>query len=118
MRNYNGTATGGGSNFAIKNRREFFHKKKYGTNYQIALSETDGKIVWDFQRAGEYLQVGHTWTLYAKVVMNKNVDINVNTWRAYCETKQDDPLKSWYYFKSWMEVSNLQISGSPQTRTH
>jgi len=123
IRNYNGTDQGGGSNFAIKNRREYFPEKKYGTNYQVALSEDRGRIVWDFKRPGEYLQVGHTWTLYAKVVMNKNANIDVNTWSAYCETKQEgkvgpnnSTLKSWYYLRSWMEVGCSFLTRSPLTR--
>lgn len=109
MRNYNTTASGGGANFAIQNRKQSFHKQKYGTNYQVAATETvaDGKIEWIFNRMGEDLQVGHTWTLFAKIKLNENVKLDSFTWRAYCETKQPAPLISWYYFKSWMVVRTL-----------
>lgn len=124
IRNYNGTDQGDGSNFAIKNRREYFPEKKYGTNYQVALSEDRGRIVWDFQRPGEYLQEGHTWTLYAKVVMNNNADITQTTWSTYCETKQvgfkgpnDSDLKSWYYFRSFLTVGCSLVTRSPHSLT-
>ncbi|TFJ81150.1 hypothetical protein NSK_007496 [Nannochloropsis salina CCMP1776] len=112
MRNYNTTSDL--TTFAVINQ-DISHETSGPlfppSSFGIEQSVQSDRVEWVFDQSGKDLVVGRTWNLLGRLRLNRHATANQYVWRAYCETKQPPGRNSWYYFKSWMEVTMRPARG-------
>lgn len=105
MRNYNTTSDL--TTFAVINQDLSYETSGplwRPSSFGISMAVQPDRVEWSFDQSGKDLVVGKTFNLLGRLRLNRHATAKQYVWRSYCETKQPPGRKSWYYFKSWMEV--------------